>query len=165
MSPALVARDSSSFPSSFQSPLRTSAFPRTQAACRDRLHPPLLEASRIERRSIPTQAKISLKKDLAKSRMEAISGKRTYQVNRPLIGPHREAVDVLRLKVTCNGCPDSGSNLIVCKRFIRHPASLENARRDARAHFVHPQRPRHQREHSSVMYDGKDERSRQALLM
>ena len=71
---------------------------------------------------------------------------------------------MLRLKVTCNGRPDSGGDLIICRRFIRHPASLEDARRDARGHFVHPQRPRHQREHPSVMNGGKDERGRQALL-
>ena len=71
-------RDSSSFPFSFPSPLRTSAFLRTGVACRDRPRPPLLEASRIGRRSVPARAKTSLKRDRRKSRIEAMCKKRTY---------------------------------------------------------------------------------------
>ena len=47
-SPALGARGSSS-PFSISSPMRTSASPRTLAACHDRPRPPSLEASRLER--------------------------------------------------------------------------------------------------------------------
>ena len=151
MSPMLDARDSSSFHFSFPSPLRTSAFPRTHAACHDRRHPPSLEASRIERRSIPALAKISLKKDRRKSRIKAISRKRTYQVNRPLIRPHREAVDMLRLKVACNGRPDPSCTLFVCRGFIGHPASLEILGQNTGTHLIHPQRARHQWENPPVM--------------
>ena len=151
VSPALVARDSSSFPSSFLSPLRTSASPRTHASCRDRHHPPLPEASRIERQSIPTWAKISLKKDQRKSRIKAISGRMTYQVNRPLVRPHREAVDMLRLKVACEGRPDSSHNLVVRRSLVGHPTRLEILGRNAGTHLLHPQWPRHQRENPSMM--------------
>ena len=54
-------RDSSSSSLSFLSPLRTSAFPRIAAACHGRPRPPLLEALRTERRSVPARAKDSLK--------------------------------------------------------------------------------------------------------
>ena len=74
-------RDSSSFPSSFLSPLRTSAFQRTGAACRGRPRPPLLEASRTERRSAPTRTKASSKRDRRKSRIKAICKKGTYQID------------------------------------------------------------------------------------
>jgi hypothetical protein len=62
VSPTLGARDSFSSPSSFLSPLRTSAFPRTLAACHDRPRLPLLGAWKIERRSILVRAKVSLKR-------------------------------------------------------------------------------------------------------
>ena len=62
VSPALGARDSSSFPSSFLSPSRTSAFLQTLAACHDRPRPPLPGAWKIEHRSIPARAKVSLKR-------------------------------------------------------------------------------------------------------
>ena len=71
---------------------------------------------------------------------------------------------MLRLKVACNGRPDSGGNLIVRRRFIRHPASLEIPGRNAGTHLVHPQRPRHQRENPPMMDDREDESSCQAFL-
>ena len=151
VSRALAARDSSSFPSSSLSPFRTSASPWTHASCRDRRHPPLPEASRIERQSIPVRAKKSLKKGRRKSRMEAISGRWTYQVNQPLIRPHREAVHMLRLKVACDGRPDSGRNLVARRSLIGQPAGLEIPGRNAGTHLVHPQRPRHPREDPSMM--------------
>jgi len=77
----LGGRDSSSFSLSFLSPLWTSAFLRTGAACRDRPRPPLLDASRTERRSVPARAKTSLKRDRRKFRIEAICKKRTYQID------------------------------------------------------------------------------------
>jgi len=52
----------------------------------------------------------------------------TYQVNRPLIGPHGEAVDALRLKIACDGRPDSGGDLVVHGLLVVHPARLEVAR-------------------------------------
>ena len=80
-SPVLGARGSFSSHFSFLSPMWTFAFPRTLAACHDRPRPPSLEASRIERRSIPAQTWTSLKKDRRKSRIEVVSRKNTYQVN------------------------------------------------------------------------------------
>ena len=62
VSPVLGARDYSSSPSSFLSPMQISAFLRTLAACHDRPHPPLPGAWKIEHRSIPVRAKVSLKR-------------------------------------------------------------------------------------------------------
>ena len=75
VSPALGARDSSSFPSSFLSPSRTSAFLQTLAACRDRPRPPLPGAWKIEHQSIPAQAKISLREGRRKSRIGTVNRK------------------------------------------------------------------------------------------
>ena len=81
MSRALGARGSFYSHFCFLSPMRTSAFPRTLTACHDQRRPPSLEASRIERRSIPARTRTSLKKDRRKSRIEVVSRKKTYQVN------------------------------------------------------------------------------------
>ena len=77
----LGGRGSLSSPSSFLSPLRTSASQRTGAACRGRPRPPSLEALRTERRSVPARAKTSLKRDRRKPRIEAIYRKGAYQIN------------------------------------------------------------------------------------
>ena len=89
--------------------------------------------------------------------------RKTYQVNRPHVRHHGEAVDLLGLEIAQDGRPNSRGDLVVRRRLVGHPASLEITKREARAHFVHSQWPRHQREHPSVMHGGKDECSGQAF--
>jgi hypothetical protein len=96
-------------------------------------------------------------------RVKATTRKKTYQIDRAFIRPHREAVNVRRLEIAGDGRPDPGGDLIVRQSHVGHPASLEIPGRDARPHFVHPQRPRHQGKDPPTMDGREDESGGQAL--
>ena len=89
---------------------------------------------------------------------------RTYQDDRSLITFHGEAVDVLRLKIASDGCPNPGGDLVARGRLVGHPACLEVMRQNAGTHLVHPQRSRHQQEYPSVVDNREDERGGQTFL-
>ena len=76
---------------------------------------------------------------------------RTYQVDRPLVRSHGEAVNALGLEIAYNGRPDPSGDIVVRRRLVGHPARLEVPGRNTRTHLVHPQRPRHQREYPSMV--------------
>jgi len=88
----------------------------------------------------------------------------TYQIEAAFLELHGEAVDLLRLEVTGDSCPDPSSNFLVYRCLIGHPACLEISRQDTEAHLIHPERSRHQREYPSMMDRRENERSGQAFL-
>ena len=119
----LGGRGSSSSPPSWQSPWRIGA------VCRDRPRPPLPEALRTGRQSVPVEIKADLEKrkrgEEKKPRIEAARMEKTYQVDRASIWPHGEAVNMLRLKITGNCSPDSGRDFVIRRSLVGHPACLE----------------------------------------
>jgi hypothetical protein len=118
----LDGRGSSSSPPSWQSPWRTLAFRQIGAVYHGRPRPPLPEASRTGRRSVPVKIKADLEKkgrgEEKEPGIEVARKKKTYQIYRAGVWPHGEAVNMLRLKIAGNCSPDSGRDFVIRRSFV-----------------------------------------------
>ena len=75
-----------------------------------------------------------------------------------------EAVDLLRLEVAHNSRPNPGGNFLFRGRLVGHPACLDISRQSTKAHLIHPQWSRHQREYPSMVDHRENERGGQTFL-